>query len=95
MDNHGDQDCLTIWTWGFGRLFQIWTDGCPCPSVLFRRTFVCKNIFTNFFKLIGGYLITYVKPTCQIKIHGGQEKLEGARIRVRAGANGICSRVAV
>ena len=49
---------------------------------------MCKKIFTNFFfQLTGGYLVTYVKLTCQTKIHGGQEKIEGARIRVRAGAD--------
>ena len=26
--------------------------------------------------------MTYVKPMCQTKIHGGQEKIEGVRIRV-------------
>ena len=82
------QGCLTGQAWRFGRPFRTRTDRHTCPFVLFRRTFACKKIFTNFFfNLLGGYSVTYVKLTCRSKIHGGQEKMEGVRIWVSAAAN--------
>ena len=50
------QGCLTGRTWRFGRPFRTWTDGHTCPSFLFRQTFACKNIFTNFFFNLLGVL---------------------------------------
>ena len=43
------QGCLTRRTWRFGRRFRTRTNGHTYPSVLFRRTSICKKIFTNFF----------------------------------------------
>ena len=45
----GCQGCLTGWTWRFKRPFRTRMDGHTCLSVLFRRTFACKNFFINFF----------------------------------------------
>ena len=49
------QGCLTRRTWRFGRRFRTRTDGHTCPSVLFRRTFACKNFFTIFFFTVGNF----------------------------------------
>ena len=65
-------------------------DGRPCPLVLFRRTFAYKKIFYQIFlKLTSGYWITYIKPMCQMKIHGGQKEMDNVHIRVRTSSN-IC-----
>ena len=54
-DSPSVQGYLTGRTWGFERPFRKRIDGCPCPFVLFRQTFACKNFFTNFFLLTSGY----------------------------------------
>ena len=60
-------------------------DGQTCPSILFRRTFACKNFFTNFFSTCSRFWVTLVKSTCQTWIHAGHREVEGARRRVRVG----------
>ena len=47
--NIREQGCLTRRTWRFRCPFRTRTDGHTCLFVHFRRTFVCKNFFTNFY----------------------------------------------
>ena len=49
------QGCLNRRTWRFGRRFRTRTDGHTCPSVLFRWTCACKNLFTIFFFTVGNF----------------------------------------
>ena len=74
-------------------------DGRPCPSVLFRPTFACKNIFTNSFKTYWGIFDNFCEadvsnqdPRWTRKNRGRMHTGELRRKCLYAGIDPFCAR---